>query len=52
MSTLGYYPWECPLCRIVFYLKSRGARIARAATIQAPPPRPKPVSGDSTGGGS
>jgi hypothetical protein len=23
MTWLGFYPWECPLCRIHFYRKNR-----------------------------
>jgi hypothetical protein len=25
-SLLGYYPWECPVCRVPVYLKDRHQR--------------------------
>ncbi len=27
---LGFYPWECPFCREVFLLKSRGRSYRKA----------------------
>ncbi len=29
-SKLGLYPWECPFCREVFLLKSRGHNYRRS----------------------
>ena len=29
MPWLGFYPWECPLCRIHFYRKNRVDREQR-----------------------
>lgn len=26
LPLLGYYPWECPLCREPYYLKKRHAK--------------------------
>jgi len=31
MPMFGYFPWECPLCRKLIYLKKRGKRVRRSS---------------------
>jgi hypothetical protein len=35
MPWLGFYPWECPLCRIHFFRKNRKDREERISTERA-----------------
>jgi hypothetical protein len=42
MPLFGFYPWECPLCRIHFYRKNR---VDREHRIQVERP-PELASGD------
>lgn len=32
----GYYPWECPACRVTRYFKKRGQRMQRKKRIEEP----------------
>lgn len=36
MPMLGYYPWECPLCRELSYIKRRGKRVHRSSEWVGP----------------
>ena len=30
-SSLGFYPWECPICRRIMLLRKRGKRVRRSS---------------------